>query len=75
MSGIDLVRLLEKAGRVRPTLFISGYFGDDLDLQGFGMDCYGFLQKPLVRESLDAALRDCMRRFQLAQPGGSASTV
>ena len=75
MSGIDLVRLLERTGRVRPTLFISGYFGDDLDLKGFARDCYGFLEKPLVRDSLDAALRDCIRRFQLSQPDGAPSTV
>lgn len=66
MSGIDLVRRLEKSRVVRPTLFISGYFSQDLDLQEFDTDCYGFLEKPLGASSLDDALRDCIERFEFA---------
>jgi len=75
MSGIALARELERAGRVRPTVFISGYFADELDLQGFDTDCYGFLEKPLGRESLDAAIRDCMRRFRVAVGSRAAPSV
>ena len=64
MSGVDLVRKLERSGRVRPTLFISGYFADDLDLQEFEVDCYGFLEKPLGKKTLNEALQDCIRRYR-----------
>ena len=64
MSGVDLVRHLERSGHVRPTVFISGYFAEELDLQEFKDDCYGFLSKPVARQKLADALHDCIRRYR-----------
>ena len=60
LSGVDLVRCLEADGVVRPTLFVSGFSPENLDLSEFEGSGYAFLPKPFDGSTLREAVDRCV---------------
>ena len=62
LSGVDLVRCLEADGVLRPTLFVSGFSPENLDLSEFKGSGYSFLPKPFDGSALREAVNRCMEQ-------------
>ena len=70
MPGMDGLALLEEINKVRPgtpTLLISGHGEHDLALQALRGGAYDFIQKPVEREYLVAALRRAIDNRRLSR--------
>src|SRR5438132_73817 len=68
MPGIDGLALLEKIRELRPdtpTLLITGHGERDLAIQALRGGAYDFLQKPIDRDYLVAALQRAVQTCQL----------
>src|SRR5437763_5258300 len=68
MPGMDGLELLEKIGEVRPdvpTLLITGHGEHDLAVQALRGGAYDFIQKPIDRDYLVAALQRAIQSHQL----------
>lgn len=64
MSGINLVHALESAELLRPTVFVSGFSEEPLDLETFECRSYAFIPKPFDRKTLLSTLEACLARFE-----------
>ena len=70
MPGMDGLALLEEINKLRPgtpTLLISGHGEHDLALQALRGGAYDFIQKPVEREYLVAALRRAIDNRRLSR--------
>src|SRR5260221_13597653 len=68
MPGIDGLALLEKIRELRPdtpTLLITGHGEHDLAIQALRGGAYDFIQKPIERDYLVAALQRAVQTCQL----------
>src|SRR6266568_4870855 len=68
MPGIDGLSLLEKIRELRPdtpTLLITGHGERDLAIQALRGGAYDFIQKPIERDYLVAALQRAVQTYQL----------
>src|SRR5437879_1567648 len=68
MPGMDGLELLEKIGEVRPdipTLLITGHGEHDLAVRALRGGAYDFIQKPIDRDYLVAALKRAIQAHQL----------
>src|SRR6184192_3091758 len=68
MPGIDGVALLAKVQELRPdtpTLLITGHGERDLAVQALRGGAYDFIQKPIDRDYLVAALQRAIQTYQL----------
>jgi signal transduction histidine kinase len=68
MPGMDGLALLEKIGELRPdipTLLITGHGEHDLAVQALRGGAYDFIQKPIDRDYLVAALKRAIQAHQL----------
>lgn len=60
LSGIQLVHALEATGVVRPTVFVSGFSAEPIDLGAFQGEAYAFIPKPFDRGVLLSTLETCI---------------
>src|SRR6266852_4186012 len=68
MPGMDGLALLEKIRELRPdtpTLLITGHGEHDLAVQALRGGAYDFIQKPIDRDYLVAALQRAIQTYQL----------
>ena len=68
MPGMDGLELLEKIGEVRPdipTLLITGHGEHNLAVRALRGGAYDFIQKPIDRDYLVAALKRAIQAHQL----------
>lgn len=68
MPGMDGLALLEKIGELRPdipTLLITGHGEHNLAVQALRGGAYDFIQKPIDRDYLVAALKRAIQAHQL----------
>src|SRR5947199_567410 len=70
MPGMDGLALLAKIQELRPgtpTLLITGHGEHDLAVQALRGEAYDFIQKPIDRDYLVAALHRAIQTYQLRQ--------
>ncbi len=67
MNGLALGEEIRRKYPALPVLYMSGYSGDDMAQRGLTLSGAPFLQKPLTREALAAAVRDRIDRASSLQ--------
>jgi DNA-binding NtrC family response regulator len=65
MSGVDLVRRLAEAGRLPPTVVISGEASISETVEALRLGVHDFLEKPFSRERLLQSIRNALETADL----------
>lgn len=60
LSGVELQRVLNHAGRRIPTIFVSAYSEEHVRAAAMKVGAHGFLGKPVSEERLISCLKDAL---------------
>ncbi len=64
MDGFDVIQAIKKKAPATEVVVITGHGDMDLVLQALNLEATDFINKPIKREALEAALRRAIQRLQ-----------
>ena len=75
MPGIDGLAVLQQIKEIEPdtaVIVITGHGDTALAEQAINLDAVDFINKPIKKEALDAALEKAKKKLRAAKSGGSS---